>query len=207
MPARVFVPVLVAILACGLLPPTVVSAQAMFNRRPIVIVDPHPQRFSVCWSHSCSVVATVALPPAAWDRVRAMFPEPSSTPADERVRIADAIALLETLVGEITGTWRDLGGDLRGFAQPGQMDCVDEANNSTTYLKLLAADGLLVWHTVGEILKRGNVLFGMPHATAIITDSTAGEQWAVDSWYLDNGQPPYIVRYRIWNDGWNPPEK
>jgi len=207
MPARAWVPVVVAVLACGAFPPATANAQALFDRRPVVIGDPDPQRFSVCWSHSCSTVATVALPPEAWERVRAVFREPSTTPADERGRIGAAIALLETLVGQMTGTWRDYGGDLRGFARPGQMDCVDEANNSTTYLKMLAADGLLTWHTVGEILKRGNILFGMPHATAVITDTATNEQWAVDSWFLDNGKPPYIVPYRMWNDGWNPPNE
>jgi hypothetical protein len=196
-----------AALAWGLLHPVMANAQALFNRHPIVIVDPHPQRFSVCWGNSCSVVATVALQPQAWHQVRALFAEASSAPVEERARIAAAIALLETLVGALTGTWRDHGGNLRGFAQPGQMDCVDEANNSTTYLKMLDRDGLLEWHTVGEISKRGNILFGMPHAAAIITDATTGERWAVDSWYLDNGAAPYIVPYRLWNEGWDPPEE
>lgn len=69
------------------------------------------------------------------------------------------------------------------------MDCVDQATNSTTYLRLFAGDGLLDWHTVGPILKRGHILWGIPHATAVIVESASGEAWAVDSWYLDNGLP------------------
>lgn len=202
--ARALAPVIFAALV---FPLAAANAQALFNQRPVVIVDPQPERFSLCWSHSCSIVATVALPPPAWHQVRDVFRETPSAPADERALIAAAIALLEKLVGDITGTSRDRGGDLRGFARPGQMDCVDEANNSTTYLKMLAADGLLRWHKVGEILKRGHIIFGMPHATAIITDTTTGEHWAVDSWYLDNGEPPYIVPYEIWRTGWNPPKE
>lgn len=183
-------------------------AQAVFDRRPQVIADPKPERFSVCYGHTCSIVVTVSLPQAAWEQVRAVFLDAAVNdgPESERARIAAAIALLERLVGQVTGTSRDRGGDVRGFLKPGQMDCVDEATNSTTYLKMLAADGLLKSHQVEQPVKRGNIIFGMPHATALITDTASGEQWAVDSWYLDNGAPPYIVPYRIWKEGWGPTE-
>jgi len=180
------------------------QAQTLFDRRPVVIAAPRTDRFSVCYGHSCSVVVTVGLAADDWDRVRSVFREASANPAEERTRIAEAIALIETLVGGRTGTWRDYGGDLKGFARPGQMDCVDEATNSTTYLKMLAADGLLQWHEVGPILKRGHLLWGVPHATAVIVESPSGAAWAVDSWYLDNGLPPYIVPYLVWKDGWRP---
>ncbi len=180
-------------------------AQALFDRRPAVIAEPAPTRFSVCYGHSCSRVVTVAVSTAEWQQVRGVFSDAPATPEDERARIAEAIAMMETLVGGRTGTWRDYGGDLKGFARSGQMDCVDEANNSTTYLRMFAADGLLVWHTVGPISKRGHLIWGIPHATAVIVEAASGESWAVDSWYRDNGLPPYIVPYRIWWNGWRPP--
>jgi hypothetical protein len=181
-------------------------AQALFDRRPALIAAPAPAKFSVCYGHSCSVVTTVGLTADDWQRVRSLFAEPPADPAEERARIAAAIALMENLVGGRTGTWRDCGGDLRGFARPGQMDCVDEATNSTTYLRMFAGDGLLKWHEVGPIVKRGHLLWGIPHATAVIRDWVSGEAWAVDSWYLDNGLPPYIVPYRVWKGGWHPPQ-
>ena len=153
------------------------------------------------------MVVTVALRQEDWQRVQTIFREGDEGPENERMHIAVAIALLETVVGQTTGTWRDLGGDVRGFLRPGQMDCVDEATNTTTYLRMLAADGLLAWHTVEAPVKRGHILFGMPHATALITDHTTGERWAVDSWFLDNGEPPYIVPYVIWKEGWYPPSR
>lgn len=180
------------------------QAQRLFDRRPALLTDPVPGRFSVCYGHTCSVVVTVGLSATEWQRVRSVFAPPAADAAAERGRIAAAVALMEALVGAYTGTWRDFGGDLKGFARPGQMDCVDEATNSTTYLKMFAADGLLAWHTVGPILKRGHVLWGIPHATAVIVDVASGEAWAVDSWYLDNGLPPYIVPYRVWQENWYP---
>jgi hypothetical protein len=202
---RLFGALLSVIAACSVTAPT--HAQALFDRRPLVIDDPHPARFSVCFSHSCSIVVTVALSSEDWQRVRIAFGNPVGTPEEERARLADAIALMESMVGGRTGTWRDFGGDLKGFARPGQMDCVDEANNTTTYLKMFAADGLLKWHTVWPILKRGHIFRGVPHATAVIVDTTNGDRWAVDSWYQDNGMPPYIVPYHVWYDGWSPPKE
>jgi hypothetical protein len=192
-----------AMVASSAISPT--HAQTLFDRRPVVIAEPRPARFSVCYGHSCSRVATVAVSTVEWQRVRSVFSDAPASPAEERVRIAEAIALMETLVGARTGTWRDYGGDLRGFARPGQMDCVDEATNSTTYLRMFAADNWLKWHQVGPIRKRGHLLWGIPHATAVIVESVSGESWAVDSWYRDNGLPPYIVPYGTWRDGWSPP--
>jgi hypothetical protein len=180
------------------------AGQTLFDRRPVLVTDPVPGRFSVCYGHSCSRVATVTLTTTEWDRVRAIFLPPAASAAEERGRIAAAIALLEETVGTHTGTWRDLGGDVRGFARPGQMDCVDEATNSTTYLEMFAAEHLLVWHTVRQPRKRGHLVWGVPHATAVIVDAGSGETWAVDSWFLDNGKPPYIVPYGYWQTGWSP---
>jgi hypothetical protein len=59
---------------------------------------------------------------------------------------------------------------------------------------------------VGPVVKRGHIIRGIPHATAVITDTTTGDPWAVDSWYLDNGLPPYIVPYDLWKRGWSPPQ-
>jgi len=153
------------------------------------------------------MVVSVALTPSHWQLVRAVLTDENGSPESERAGIAAAIAMLESMVGKMTGTWRDLGGDVRGFLQPGQMDCVDEATNSTTYLRMMAQDGLLKWHAVEASVKRGHVLFGIPHATALIVDTTTGERWAVDSWFLDNGEPPYILPYAIWKENWYPPAK
>jgi hypothetical protein len=204
-PASALAAFVSALLWCGGVAP--IHAQALFDRRPVVIAEPQPDRFSVCFGHSCSVVVTVGVSTDDWQMVRALFREPAASPEAERVRIATAIAAMESVVGALTGTWRDYGGDVKGFARPGQMDCVDEANNSTTYLRMFARDGLLQWHSVGPIMKRGHLLWGIPHATAVIIDISTAEWWAVDSWFQDNGMPPYIVPYVTWQDGWRPPKE
>jgi hypothetical protein len=102
-------------------------------------------------------------------------------------------------VGAQTGTWMDLGGNLAGSGQPGQLDCIDETRNTTGYLHVLAERGLLHWHRVGERQKRAPWLFDQ-HWTAVLVDRTDGRRWAIDSWHRDNGERPYVQTLEAWLD-------
>ncbi len=171
-----------------------------------VITDPRPARFSVCYGHSCAQVQQVALPAEQWREVAALFRPPSPEAADERRRIARAIARLETLVGTLTGTDKDKGGNWDGWLSGGsQMDCIDESTNTTSYLRMLARDGLLRWHTVEDRATRGWFLFGWPHTTAVIRDTRSDRLYAVDAWFHDNGQPPVIQSLDDWRNKRPPP--
>jgi hypothetical protein len=173
--------------------------------RDDIITDPDPSHYSLCYDHGCNTVATLSLSPQEWLRISRLFFPKAATPALERKRIAKAIALFETFSGERTGTSNDKGGDLKGLGQPGQMDCIDESTNTTSYLRILYKEGLLRWHTVEDRSTRGWFIFGWPHTTAVVRDTQSGESYAVDSWFLDNGQPPFIVPLKEWKDGWHPP--
>lgn len=175
-----------------------------FNR-PDIITGPAPERFSVCSGHTCSKVAQVALAPAQWQQVRDKFLSPSETAADERKNIARVIAFMETLIGPLTGTSNDRGRNFQGVGTDGQMDCIDESTNTTSYLTMLVQDGLVTRHSVQDRVTRGFFIFGWPHTTAVIRDNESGERFAVDSWFLDNGEPPFILPLQVWRDGWEPP--
>jgi hypothetical protein len=135
-----------------------------------------------------------------------VFATPAEAPPEEREQIRSAIALLETVVGPMTGTSSDLGGTWPGFGLPGQMDCIDESINTTTYLRMLQKYGLLRWHGVVDRATRWS-LFSWPHTTAVIEERSSRRQWAVDSWFLDNGEPPFVLPLETWRDGWKPPQK
>ena len=176
--------------------------------RKAKIEDPSTARFSVCFQHTCAEIEHLSLSDAQWKDVRSVFaPEPRSA-EEERERIAAAIAYLEVEVGKQIDTLDDRGGNLEGFVATGnQLDCVDESTNSTTYLKMMESDGLLRFHRVEPRATRArSTLFvvGWPHSTAVVYDLTTGEKWAVDSWFLDNGQPPAIVPLSLWRTGWEP---
>ena len=60
------------------------------------------------------------------------------------------------------------------------------------------------WHTVEDRATRGWFFRGWPHTTAVIRDKRSGQLYAVDSWFLDNGKPPFILPLEKWKDGWDP---
>jgi hypothetical protein len=171
---------------------------------PGVIVRPTPEHFSVCYTGGCDRVASMGLSPAQRRRLGALFVPRPRGPAQERARIAAAVGLLERITGKALGTDRDLGGTFAGLGLAGQMDCIDESVNTTTYMGLLARMGLLRWHRVEDRVTRGFFIFGWPHTTAVIRDISDDRLYAVDSWFEANGTPPYIVPLRRWRDGWRP---
>ena len=172
--------------------------------RAEIISDPVPERFSVCFDHSCRTVVTRSFSTREWRWITAPLQQPAPSAAAERVAIADTIARMEQLVGEKTGTAGDRGGNLSGFGRQGQMDCIDESSNTTTYLKMLQQDGLLRHHVVGNRVTRFGLFAGMPHTTAVIEDIAASQRYAVDSWFFDNGDSPVIMLLEDWESGWRP---
>lgn len=112
---------------------------------------------------------------------------------------------MEALIGPLTGTSNDRGRNFQGVGTDGQMDCIDESTNTTSYLTMLVQDGLVTRHSVQDRVTRGFFIFGWPHTTAVIRDNESGERFAVDSWFLDSGEPPFILPLQVWRDGWEPP--
>jgi len=164
-----------------------------------VIAGRAPPPFFSCTDYHCDEGETVTLSEEQWRQVVALFP-PTEIPAEEREQIRRAIALLETLVGNSTGTWRDLGKNVAGAGQPGQLDCISESKNTTTYLHLLSEDGLIQWHDVEDRKLRHPWILDL-HWSAVIRDRRTGKRYAVDSWFLDNGQQPFIQPLDEWLAG------
>ncbi len=181
-----------------------VSAFADTHERPEVISQPTPARFSVCFDHSCASVETVSLNKQQWQRATAPLSRAAASASGERAAIADSIALLEEITGAIIGTAHDRGGNLAGFGRPRQLDCIDESTNSYTYLRMLEQQGLFRFHTVVNRSTRFGLFVGMPHTTAVIREDETGVRYAVDSWFFDNGKPPYIVELEAWKSGNDP---
>ena len=181
----------------------VITAADFFSTET-VIPAPRPELFSVCYDHSCKSIVTDTLSPEEWRTAAAALRSSQPSAADERHAIAVAIATMEEIVGQHTGTSIDSGGNLRGFGKPLQMDCIDESTNTNTYLLMLERDGLLTHHTVASRSTRFGLFVGMPHTTAVIRDNGTGQRYAVDSWFHDNGQPPYVERLEFWKAGGRP---
>ena len=169
--------------------------------RDDVIDAPTPDSFVVCFDHTCATVFPVSMTPDEWDEATRPLQRPAATSAAERAAIAESIALFEAIVGRYTGTHRDRGRNLPGIGQPGQLDCIDESTNTTTYLRMLEGDDMLRHHRVGKRITRFGLFVGMPHTTAVVVEIGSEQRYAVDSWFLDNGQPPFIAEIEHWKAG------
>ena len=102
----------------------------------------------VCYDFGCKQRSVVNLPLNEWEGVTGWFEPIAASPAEERDQIKKAIGWMEVLIGRHTPTHRDLAFDLPPLDDashlfPGQQDCIDEAVNTTTYLRLLEQYGLL----------------------------------------------------------------
>lgn len=163
-----------------------------------------PDRFGVCMGYGCAEIHMTGLSAAEWAAVREIFGSPGDAAA-ERAAIARAIGLMERLVGPRTGSDGDLpGAAIVNFRRRGQMDCIDEAFNTTSYLRFLARDGLLRHHAVGLPVRRGSFIDRWPHNAATITEEGEGVTHVVDSWFHGNGVPPEILPLERWMAGWSP---
>jgi len=182
----------------------VVSADVFV--RDDIITDPAYNHFSVCYEHTCQKVVTRSLNKNEWVTITAPLSVPLATARTERAAIATTISNMETVVGLRTGTDHDKGGNLAGFGLPGQMDCIDESTNTTTYLRMLEDSGLLKKHSVLDRATRFGLFAGAPHTTAVIRETGTDRRYAVDSWFFDNGKAPAIVEMRMWKSGWKPAE-
>lgn len=165
---------------------------------------PTPKAFSVCHDLSCHSISNVSLSAAEWQTVTALFEPVAHTPAIEKQQIQRAIALLEKIVGAHIGTDSDQAKNRLTGSRKGQLDCIDEATNTSVYLRLLASEGLFVWHDTGPRTSRGLFSGQAPHNTATIIERNTQQRYAVDAWFKANGQPPAIVRLEDWNQGWQP---
>lgn len=161
--------------------------------------DVAPSAFFSCIDYHCRHGLQVQLDATQWQAVARLF-TPERSPAEEREQLRKAVALLEQEVGALTGTWRDLAGNVAGAGEPGQLDCIAESKNTTTYLRLLQQAGLLKWHVVEARQVRHPLIFNV-HWTAVIRERRSGQRYAVDSWFLDNGKPPYIQAFEGWKSG------
>ncbi len=100
-----------------------------------------------CHGFSCSETSRASLSRDSWRRIAATFVPRAKDAQSERRQIAHAVALMQLLVGQQTGTavhqWTHRDKDiLPNLSDPTQLDCIDEAANPD----LSDADG--AWRTV-----------------------------------------------------------
>jgi len=166
--------------------------------------SPQLNQFEICQGGGCAKLSTLVLNAADWQPVAALFATPIQNAEEERVKIAEAIGLLETIVGDKIGTSEDRAGTFDNSAFSGQQDCNDESINTTTYMRLLKQAGYMSLHEIEDMRTRNFFFTGWPHTTAVIHEIATGERFAVDSWFYDNGHAATIVPFKLWEDDYQP---
>lgn len=161
-------------------------------------------QFEVCHSGGCLESNQLSINDVEWKQLTQIFSAKASNAAEERAQIAKAIGEFERIVGSKNGTASDLAGTFDNGDTPGQLDCNDEAINTTTYMRLLKSNGLMQFHEIEDTRTRNFFFTGWPHTTAVIRDIKTGERYAVDSWFYDNGHAATIVPFATWKANFQP---
>lgn len=201
---------------------TAIALTACANQKPISdyshylrnknITAPTIEKFTHCYDYGCKTQKMVSMPNEGWEKLHALFTPISNNAEQERKRISKSIAIFEKYIGEQTGTSADLMGTFKPFTRKKnkplkfQQDCVDESTNTTIYLALLQKKGWIKFHDITQPQSRQPFIGGNKwwHQSATIKDIKTNQQYAVDSWFEDNGKPAHIVKIEDWFNGWSP---
>ncbi|WP_373235823.1 hypothetical protein [Cohaesibacter celericrescens] len=154
----------------------------------------------ICHAYSCKLKYSFHPTQKDLNALEKILANGSDTAKTERKAIGKAVQWFETRVGPLVGSDKDKGGlDLYSAGIPGQMDCIDEASNTTSLLMFAQQYGFLKHHRVVSPVARGFFLDGRyPHATAVVITKSTNKRFAVDSWKFDNGMFPAIKPLDVW---------
>lgn len=156
----------------------------------------------VCFNYGCHVRQPVLLADYRLGLLRDLL-DGATTAAQERDRLAQAVAQMYRWSAEQTPIGADRGGNLADEGRPGSMDCIDHSRTTDGFLRLLERQGWLRFHRVAPIVVRHRWIFGQ-HFTAVIDETAGGTSFAVDSWFVNNGELPVIMPLEEWRDGGGP---
>ena len=170
-----------------------------------VVKQPSNNRIRICHGFDCHYQEPLIIDDGSIAKLGEIIAEGSGSAAEERQALAKAVQWFEILVGPIVGSDKDIGGfvgDASG--ERGQMDCIDEATNTTSLFLLAEKNGFIKHHIVKHPVARGFLLDGrFPHATAVIEVTVTGAQFAIDSWVYDNGVIPDVIPLEKWFSAWS----
>ncbi len=168
--------------------------------------DPNATKddFTYCYGYGCSKNMRLGFNSFQWASITKIFEKPSKDANEERIKIGQAIALMEKYTGVLAGTEKDLPKAPIQRKTYQELDCIDETVNTTKYLSFLKNAGLLKFHDVGKPVFKGMVLNGVyPHNSATVMVIETGEVYVIDSYIYENGAQPNIrgldswLKYRV----------
>jgi len=169
--------------------------------------DPTLAEFSECHGFSCTAKSRVSLTPQEWRRVTAIFSPPAKNAKAERRQIARAVAEMQKLVGAKTGTavhqWTHKNMlVLPNLGDPTQLDCIDEAVNTWTYMTLMERDRLFRFHRVEKL--SGAYGLDVNWRNTAVLQEIGGGYYAIDPSLVDFAVLPPVIPLETWLGSWPP---
>ena len=161
---------------------------------------PKPNEVTVCHGYGCRIKTPFQVNSDDIQRFQTIMSEFDGSAEEELQGVQKVVSYMEQRVGKVLGTDKDRAKiETSGINDPTQQDCIDEATNTTSYLLVLESHGLLKYHNVRRPEVRGYWVDGKwPHWTAVLQNQDNQEEWAVDTWFRDNGVPPVVIPLKDW---------
>lgn len=156
----------------------------------------HADNVMICYNYGCAASSTATFNKAQLADAAALF-RGVFNGNEVRAALAKAVGMFARYAGEQTPIWRDKARDDDDGVN-GRMDSIDYSENATAYLKILENRGFLKLHRVQPRVVRGAT---KPHWAACIVEIRTGQQYAVDSWWFDNGKPAAVFPLEDWLKG------
>lgn len=157
----------------------------------------------ICYGYGCAVEEQVKFSEAQMHYLTWILTLPTHA-SMERAVLSQAVGKMYRWAGEQTLIHNDRGGNFADQEVPGRMDCIDHSTTTTRFLRLLEQRGLLRWHHVLDPVRRLRFLGFAQHFSAVVEvkqGDEVGEQYVVDSWFVDNGEPAVILPLADWEAG------
>lgn len=163
------------------------------------------ERVPVCYGYGCLVQVDIVYGETQLAQLGATLASAADA-GSERAILAEVMGQLYRWGGEQSPIHNDRGGNFADEHGPGKMDCIDHSTSTTRLLQVLERRGYLRWHHVLAPDVRHFLWLFPVHWSAVIEEN--GEQpaarFAVDSWFVDNGQPAVILPLHDWKKGAGP---
>jgi hypothetical protein len=170
--------------------------------------DPTPGNFHQCHGFNCTHKTPVHLSTKEWRQVAAIFAPHAKDAKAERQQIARAVMLMQTLVGQQTGTavhqWTHKNMlVLPNLGDRTQLDCIDESVNAWTYMTMMERSRLFRFHRVAKLAYAGYNGDLDPRNTAVMEEISGG-YFAIDPSIVDYGESPPVMPLATWLAPWPP---
>lgn len=164
----------------------------------------------ICFNSSCSTVEVMTFTADDLAVVREQLAHcPSEALHDRLQRIRIAVWQMEVLAQKYQPILaNDRAVNDQEYGVEGRTDCVDNASNTTTFLRILEDLGELPGWSVASPRVRNRLDLNLVHWTATVIDQRSGAYWAVDSWFRPHGHLPFVMPLADWKQeeiGWEPP--